>query len=628
MSKDTLFTNDGSAGSGSSQYVQEVLQDFTVPASTNSGLTDTAATNPLSQKLGNDDTPRFGSKTLWIKDYVLIDDRSKWVNGKATYRVLFDESFFGGFAYMFGDFNAVTNLVSGIGDGFGITGVYRRIQFIVEPSTQATATAQVVVDGVNGNTIDFSSSSAAGGNSYYVHASTNVSKDLHDFRLTALQAGTLKILGVVVYWENSGQNIEVFPGNTYVNKTRSSTSSGATMSVPSYGSSLGGVATIYKLSVSGYTVSSVSATTIASVASGSSGSNLLTVSTGAGASFSIGYGLVMTHGSSVYIGNVTSVSTDTLTMGVTLGFGTSTTASIYTAWKSGYSLAISSTIMSLDYYFNPASYTNGGVSSPIFESQQRFCVWGSNLGITNVASTPCIKFFSNSGFMQVDGYMSAAEFEFVGAGIFHATISINGIPGWGINTGQTGPIRRTIFTDAGPGWNTFTLQCGSSMGSSLGISRINFYNRSRDQGVSYGVLAQMDTLQAYTPRSAQNCTLLALGTYQRTYADQLYLKGGWVRGVTTSACGGVIYYGSTTNCSIRHEYYGKNFALVGTAGTGNMTLDGVSISPTFNVMQTASSEGFHTVTYTVTGGTAIIEALDIVRSTRPLNNLQKGIGDI
>src|SRR4051812_42957796 len=103
MSKDMLFTNDAGAAGGAIDYVKDVFSDVSLPPSSNSGLTDTASTNPLSDSFANDDVPRFAQKTLFIKDLVLIEDRSRWVLGKPTYRVIWNEDSPNVSGYVFGN---------------------------------------------------------------------------------------------------------------------------------------------------------------------------------------------------------------------------------------------------------------------------------------------------------------------------------------------------------------------------------------------------------------------------------------------------------------------------------------------------------------------------------------------
>lgn len=160
----TLFTSDGSSTAGAADYVSDVFSDVSLPATNNTSLTSTASTNPLSDSFANSDAAQYGVKTLWIKDMVLIDDRTKWVSNKPTYRVLFSENFPAIKAYAFGNVvvakkigqDAIT--CRSIADGMGVNGKVRRVTWIVAASTSATATAQLALDGANTTTIDFSGS--------------------------------------------------------------------------------------------------------------------------------------------------------------------------------------------------------------------------------------------------------------------------------------------------------------------------------------------------------------------------------------------------------------------------------------------------------------------------------------
>ncbi len=632
MSKDTLFTNDTGAAGGAVDYVKDVFQDVSLPPTVNTGLTDTAATNPLGVAFANDDSVKYGVKTLYIKDLVLLADKSKWVSNKPTYQIIWNESFPQVTGYLFGNYSINEPLantsytIKTIGDGIGITGVVRRAQFIVTDNTAATATAQVVVDGVNGNTVDFSSLSSDSDATLFtrltpfVHAAANVSNDIHDFRLTALQSNTLRIVGVVVYFENAGANIDVNLGVTYVNKTKVSSLSGATFAVPTPGSSLGAKSLIYKTSSAGYAISTQSCGTVTSQATGTAGTNLLSVSTGHGASFQVGGGLVVGQGTSQYIGNILNVSTDTLTMGATLPFAIA--APVYRAWQAGGSFAQNASLMQLAYSIDFSKYSNlNGASLPILDPIGRYSFWGNGIGVSLVDSIPAL-YMGAAGFFQVDGYFSGAEIEMIGNGIFHATLSVNGVVGYNINVGQTGALKRNVFTEAGPGWNSFNVGFGSSMGV-LGINKINLYQRSRDMGVSFGILAELETSQAYVNRGTISATQMALGLGRRIYSDQMYLKGSWVRGSSTGAAGGAYYSGASTTSVFRQEYYGKDFAIIGTAPGGSLLLDGNTVPMTFNAMQSVATEGFHTVQFTVaTGTTAIVQAFDYVRSHGEIKNLQ------
>lgn len=629
----TLFSNDQGSQAGAIDYVKDVFDDVTLPPTNNTSLTSSSTTNPLGYFFNNDDIPRFGPKTLFIKDLVLVADRSKWVNFKPTYEVIFTETFPSVRAYVFGNVSStykssqsapseqqqlVINFKT-IGDGFGISGVMRRVAFIVSDSTAATATGQLAVDGSNTTTVDFSTlasdsnSTRASRTTTYVHAAANETANIHDYRLTSIQADTLKVVGLIAYFENSGANVEQPSGVSYVDKSKITSTSGASFALSSFGSSLGGNALYYKTQTTGYQVDALSATTVPSIAQGNSGTNLLTVTTGQGSSFLAGYGIVVPQGTSMYVGSVASVSTDTLTVSPTLPFGITNT--IYRAWSSGPTLSINASFMQLAYSIDFSKLLiAGGVSQPILDPEGRYCLWGSNLGVTTIDGVNSAYFLGGSGFLQVDGYFSAAELEMIGAATFNATLSVNGAPAWSVNTGHTGAFKRTVFTDAGPGWNSFVVGAGTAMGL-LGVSSVNLYKRKSTHGITFGRLGSLDTQQAYTERTAANSTLMALGLHRRTYSDQLYLKGSWVRGQTFTAAGGALYYGASTNSVLTHQYYGKNFAVIGTAGGGTLTLDGVGVALTFNAMQTVASEGFHTIQYTVgSGATAQIQAIDTARS--------------
>lgn len=627
----TLFTNDQGAAAGPVDYVKDVFKDVSLPANSNLGLTSTASTNPLGDLFANDDAPRYSAKTLFIKDLVLVEDRSLWISNKPTYRIVWNESFPEAHGYLYGDYSITYEgtqpvyTFKAVGSGMGVTGVIRKVAWLVNGSTSGTATAQLALDGVNTTTIDFSNIAANSASalvpkfSAFVHSSTNETKDIHDYRVISLQVDTLKVIGAIVYFENSGANIDVFPGTTYVDKSKITTTIGATFPLPSFGSSLGGRALIYKTQNSGYAVGSTTVPTMLSIAQGSSGTNLVSVSTGHGSSFPVASGIVIAQGTSMYIGTVESISTDTLTVSPTLPFGVSN--SIYKSWFSGSTYTINSSLMVLTNSIKFADYS--GLSTSILDPHGKFCAFGLNVGVTTYNGVQAACFLGASGFLQVEGYFSAAEIEYVGTGIHNATYSINGLPSWSINSGQTGAIRRTVFTEAGPGWNRFVFAPGSSHGA-VGFAQINLYERSKQiQGVTFGALAQFDTLNAFTGRSAINATLSALGIFRRVFADQLFLQGSWIRNQGTTHAGGVMYAGSSTNSVLKFQYYGKDFALIGTSGGGTLVLDGAGIPISFNTVTSVASEGFHSLQYTVgSGGTAIIQALDYGRSKSEIESLQ------
>ena len=562
---------------------------------------------------------------------MFVQNRANWINGKTTYQAIFYENFPQVHVYFFGDIDLIKTqgqaqvVCNQIGDGISVNGVIRQVAFSLQPSTGATATAQVIVDGANeATTVDFSAMNSAtqfpvttNVMATYVHNTTQESYNIHDIRLVANQSGNLTFNGVTVYFQGPNAIIDQFPGTSYVNKTKSSTITGVSLAIPSFGSSLGGNALIYKTQTAGYTISALSATTIASTASGSSGTNLMNMSVGTGASLLAGYGMVVTQGSSTYISPIVSISTDTLTMGNTLGFGLTAGSPIYTAWQGGVSLPINASLMTLAYTIDFAKLASTiGFSSTVYEPTGKYAFWWNNVGMSLIDSQMCGVFLGASGFMQVDGYFSAAEIETISpGGIFSATMSVNGFPSWSQNVGQTGVISKTVFTNAGPGWNSFNIGCGASMtagisiSNGIGIQKINLYQMSRNYGISYGQLSDIDLCQTYTNRDSINASLMALGGIQRVYADQIYFKNTWTRGATWTVPGGAYYQGASTNGSFSFQYYGTNFGVCATFYVGGtLTLDGIGFGLTANVMQSVATLGFHTISYT--GGTAVISAID------------------
>lgn len=629
MAKDTLFTNSSGAASGAVDYVKDVFQDISLEANSNGSLTSNQSNNPLDFALDNGDSPRFGVKTLYIKDLVLLDNRSSWVSNKPTYKVIFNESYPQINAYIFGNVQITSEngqtfiQVKTIGDGIGITSLASRIAFLVNDDTSATATAQVAVDGVNTTTIDFSNLStnadASFGTRYsaFVHSTSNEASGIHDIRLTALQANTLKLVGLVVYFENAGANIECAPGTSYVNKAKVTALTGATLTVPSYGSSLGGKALIYKSQSTGYAVVGQAASSIISIAQGSSGTNLLNVSTGHGASFVAGYGVVVTQGTSHYVGSVVSVSTDTLTVSPTLPFGLSNV--IYTAWRAGSTQVINPSMLIMSNSIKFSNYSS--LTAGIIDPTGKYAFYGQNIGVTTVDGVRAALFNGTSGFMQIDGYMAACEIEYIGNGILHATYSVNGLPAYGLNAGQTGAIKMTVFTAGGANYTNVNITPGNSLGT-VGINQINFYELARDLSVSYGMLAEFDTLNSFAERSV-NATQMMLGTHRRVYPDQLYLKGGWVREFSAKTPGSYRYIGSSTNSQILAQYYGKNFAFGGTAGAGStLLLNGSGVNLAFNRTIYGSTEMFNTVLFTNGSATTVIEFFDYTRVYGETKSLQ------
>lgn len=649
----TMFTNDSGVAGGPIAYVQDAFADVTDTPSNNTGFSSTISSNPLNNLYGNDDFPRYGPKTLWIKDLVLVQDRAFWINGEPTYRIVWNEPFPSAQGYVFGNVQLVRQGMQTFvklktqGDGFGVGGVFARTMFLMIGNSAAagSATGTVAVDGVtNATSVDWSNiAQAPGGTTVQnlqttpmyaasVHAGANETYQIHDFRLTANQAGgVFTIAGVVVYSENSTLTIDQFPGTTYNNKSQSRTTANTTLPLPSFGNSLGGRSTIWKTANAGYSLSTIGVSTILSIAQGNNGTSILNLTVGTGANFLAGQGIITASsaGASPYVGIIQSISTDALTVYPSLPYGISN--SIYTYFKAGQSLAINASLNILAY-----SYQGSDLSTlPFLDGYQQFCVWGQNTGVTLIDGLwPSTTWATASGFVQCEGYFSAAEIEWAGMsfGILSGTMTVNGLPAYShANIGFTGLMKKTVFMDAGPGWNNFAFFPGSSH-INVGVSRINLYTRRHDTSASFGVLAAFDSLQALVPR-ASNATAIPPGIFRRTFGDALLFKGPWVRSVGGTLPGGIAYTGSTTTCTLGFQYYGTQFAIVGGASLGAGSSLTISVDSGSNLGSTclntvvtpagsAASLTFHSVSLAVLGGTCLISAIDFFRQTGEMRNLQ------
>lgn len=642
----TFFTNSGGGGgSGSGDFVTDAFSDISLPATTNTGFSSTALKNPLNGYFADDNSVKLGAKTLWINDLVLIEDETQWINNKPTYEVIFNEYFPGVKAYAAGGIKLLNNpqglsvSVRNIDDMFGVSGVIRRVAFLLNTSTD-TGTADFVVDGVDsGSDATFggatSFSNQAGINAFLApYNSSTQDYNIHDYRLTANQNLTLSVAGIVVYFENSGANVDIFPGTTYVNKTKVTTTAGATTSVPSFSGRKGGVSLFYLTSNGVYTTDNLIVPGVSTTASGSATS--IDVTTGHGSSFPVGTGVVGVAGTSFYVGTVQSVSTDTLTVSPSLGF-TLSSALLYSAWNSSSTATISQTLYIKKAVFDPGQGnvfidTNGfginGVGDFYYSDKlKQYRIWGDNLTYAAMDGFYGIGFTGTGGYLQCEGNFSAAEIEFISppgvTGIVHGTFGINGVAGtWGTNEALNGNTRKTIFTNAGPGWNRFVFSAGSSFGSAV-ISSINLYQNSYNQGITFGKLAYLPTQVTEATRGAISSTISSLGVYQRVFADEMYLTGAWTRGTTHIYAGGVYYSGTSTNALATVYYYGTNFGFIGTPGASTpITLDGTVVGSSMNVMNSVATLGFHVVTLSNSGLTTTIAAFDYVRPRQEVTSLQ------
>lgn len=639
MAVDTMFQPQSGSGSGTSSgsYVQDNFLDTSNKATNNSGLSSTALKNPLSFNLNDNDVVQYAAKTLFIKNLVLIEDRSQWVNQKPTYNIVWTEDNEAVKGYVVGDCrlralpqgNCVE--INETADLIGVTGVIRQIAWLVN-STSQTGTALRYTDAVTGTNITFGSSSTAiesfGVNSFAprLHNSTLEDANIHDFRIAANQQGVLKISGVVVYTQNATSNINVNPGNTYVNKTLVTSSTATALALPTIVSKIGAITGIKKATDATVSLVTNEAPYINTSATGFINTNLVNAATGQGASFPLGTAVAAVVGTSFYVGFVTNQSTDTLTVSPTLPFGLSNN-NLYKVWSGIPTLAISSTLYSLkssldfstqNNFVDAQGFNVGG--SGLFgysDPTRSYRMWGRNLNYSSADGVAGIQFAGATAgnFLQVDGNFSAAEFEYHGQGIMNATLCVNGLANWSMNDGVTGSFRRTVFTNAGPGWNSINMEPGSSFGNVV-LTKINLYEMA--SGVTVGPLATFEThMDTLTRLTGPNATMMVLGGNQRVYADSLYLSGAWTRGTSYIFPGNVAYFGATTNCNLLFDYYGTNFAFVGaTVGTAAATIDGSSISFNFNQWNSVPTLAWHQVSLTYTSGaTIILSAVDYLRPT-------------
>jgi hypothetical protein len=652
MGQGTLLFDTNSSGSASQSFLQDAFNDIALPATSNAGFSSTVSTNPLSQFFGNDNQPRFGVKTLWIKDLVLLSDRTLWVNDKPTYQVIWHEDFPAAKAYVYGTISLTSTQqgnrvdLARVGDGFGVGGIISRVQWLVETSTAATATAQQYLDNVATTTIDFSSGATAwdGQPKYnaYVNAASNSSLNLHDYRLVALQANTLSMTGVIVYYEIPGLGINCFGGDSYLNKQQIITV-GSTLSIPTVNTVRGGRGIVYKTIQSTFGVTVTPIADVTSIATGTNATNLLNLSTGTGASFPRGTAVYIPQGSSIYIGNVLSQSTDTLTMGVTLPYGISGT--VYQLFQAGHTAFPVTSAFEKSFEFNASLQLGSGSNATLPASTFAFSdptldyrlwgatiatgtyqsVWGSTAAIfPGLGNSTLLDLSSTASFLQVDGNFQALEFEFAAgiSGLLSATLSIDGMAMYNFNdnlggASMPGFFRKTIMTNAGPGFHSVNLARATGW-TQVALTKVTGYVSKVTNGPTFGALGSIGFGQTFLPYAAVNASLPAFGNIKRIFADSLPVKGSWTRGTTASVPGAVAFYGgsnSVSACTLNFQYYGTAFALLGVMGLSNsITIDGSGTSALANTwLGTGLSNTFHSVVITASGQTVRADAIDFVR---------------
>ena len=646
----TFFQPQASGGGSSGDYVIDSFLDISLPATNNTGWSTSILKNPLSVSLGNDDNPKFEYKTLWVKDLILIQDRTKWVNGSPTYTVVFTENYPGVYAYVYGNvrLRSVANGLSvdlrAAGDGFGITTIGRRVHWFLNSTDVAAQSASVFVDGaLNGVTQTYTGvANTVGVNKYDArwNATTSDTRDIHDYRLQQNNAVTFNVSGVGVFFEISAGVIDCFPGSTYVNKDKKTTTTGATLAVPTLSqgttATIGAVSTIYKNSSGGYALSTVERTRMQTTGSGTGGAGSVTVDTGTGASFPIGSGIaIQSAGSTHYVGMVTNVSTDTLT--VIPNLASSMSGIIWKTWQAGGSYPISATLYQNGFSFDPYVANTlgdqnsfGGAGQNILYYQDpvnRFRAFGQSIIVSAVDGNLGVMPLVSKAFLDITGDFVAAELEWTATpgvtNIIHATYAINGC-GQVMSQlqGVTGSFKQTVFTDGVPGWNQFSIGFGATH-YGVALTKVNMYQLAKPSGVTLGALAAFETYGTQVKRTATNATMLTLGTNQRLYADQLYYTGAWTRGVTVNAAGGVMYQGVSTNAVCTINYFGKDFAVIGSLGASQtVALNGTQTGGSLGYLVSVATLGFHQVVISGLGNSPAIHAFDFCRPRSELINLQ------
>jgi len=652
--------NAQSSQSNASDYLKDTFDDYTLDATNNGTLTDTALTNPLRANFANTDIPLYGVKTLWIKDIQLISDKSKWISGKPTYQVQWNENFPNVVGYFAGNvaLDVVPSLKQGLvsatqileprtvaerrqvnfgstGDVFGVTGKIRKVQYILKKLVSgAVLTPQCQIDGVNSNTVSLGPLPVNIG--FFEDTASLQTNDLHTYSIASPDPGSVSVVGIVVYFENSGANFEALPGSSYVDKSKVTTTSGVTFAVgSSIGSSLGSIFTIYK-SGSGYNQDYQNLPAITSVGNGFSGTNLLTVSTGTGASFPLNTAIMAQQGASTFLSNIINQSGDVLTLGVTIPFGIST--SIIRSWNYGPSFPVSATLMQLIEMIDFKNNLNvGGTNLPgnVFPGVLNYSspylnyhISALNLGTSNVVTNiPSAVWNGLSGVIQIEGYFQGLNIETVGNAQLNMTSYVNGITATVYAESQTGIINRTIMSNAPVQWNSVVLACGASQGL-VGIKSISLYKYHSAPGISFGKLSRTDFLESFGSRPAYNATLAPMGTFRRVRAAELnysFGASGWTRQVGMSNVFGFEQYSISATGVVGYQYYGNRFMVQGTLGSSTTySVNGAGASPlALGIPLGVTTEGFYRVDITNWSGSFAISGFEYGRSKDELINLRQ-----
>lgn len=713
---DTYFPqqSSGATAAAGQEFVKDSFSDYTLAATNNGSLTSTVSTNPLNDYFDNTDAPRYEAKTLWIKDLVVEEDRSKWDAGGKTYRIIFQNPDPNFKAYASGNvllekFTDKAGVVLASPNSLvGISGVVRKIGFICGTSMN-TGTARLYIDNAfvsslnYGNVENFAvaySNEAPDCNVTDVFkynlldSGTMQSNDIHNYEIrTDIQAAqatppggnsALVIFGIVVYVENAAANIQCPAGVSYIDKSKVTSTSGVTLSVPAQNASLfhlGAKTSFFKTNAGTWGASTFQVPLLQTQATGLSGTNLFTTSLNQGQSFPIGTGIAVQTGALNYIGWVTNQSSDTLTVFPTLSFGlngATLTKAFYfgqiqsSAGVLGNSTTISASLYQKAWSWDPVTsfgasqfpaqnasliLSGGGGSTgaiwmaPFVDQQRRFMVEPiSANGLTTVRG-----FVSQvdgiagwNGALRISGDFQALEFEIFNglSGSMQMTATIDGsflqtaiITAGTTTLTQAHFYKLPVVSDLGIGWHT--LRWDTAVGTSrVVITKVNGY-KYIGPSMAPGVMATQEQLQTFIDFGITPDRNF-WGTKEVVPASNLYLKNGWDtpnnRGAGTvdinllsSFKGYFLAQGLTSskfassNSQMNFNFYGNKFCVHGTLFTGGSyitTLNGASVGVVFNQVFTGVTEGFNALQVSRQTGTLIISAVSYGKTYYGIHNAQ------
>ncbi|MCA2654576.1 hypothetical protein, partial [Microcystis sp. M061S2] len=478
-----------------------------------------------------------------------------------------------------------------------------------------------------------------------------------------------------VYSENASNNIEAGPGRTYVNKNKVESIVAAALPVPATLSStlvhLGAVHNFRKITGGSYAVSTYQVPVISAAASGSTGTNLVSVGTGLGGSFPLGSGVMIQQGSTILQSFVLNQSSDVLTLGTTLPF-TLSGATITQAFVSGPSFAIDPNRFELAGIWEPKNYmyqttsTSGGgglgTSTTIFvhsenvgnrvigfkDPTNELVFTTSNTGIIqsnfqtagfNPTPMMWVQRFVGGVSLALIGDFEAAEVEFYSAGTGNTLGYQFGIDGLNTFTGTIVPgvtggyFSFPVLANAGIGQHGLSIawQTGATLSSTekFGLTRIKLY-RHRGPTMVGGELARLE--QTQTAVQTNGATLSwapSRGLVEKILPDEFVYDGSWFPDVSSGATtfSGLQYRNNAAPASARLDFFGDRILLNGiqNAGTSYIaTVNGASFGVPFNQIVQLPSFGPNSLQLTVQAGTSLlqIQGAEIINSFKPIETLR------